>query len=164
MPRVCTVCTHPENKAINAALVAGTPAPRLAALYRVSDDALLRHKEAHLPSIMTKAKSARDVTHADGLLAQVRTLQGKATGLLLKAEGEGDYRTALAGVREARGCVELLAKLLGELNDGPTINIVVSPQWVEIRNVVVKTLAPYPEAAHAVAAALAEVESNHAGN
>ena len=48
-------------------------------------------------------------------------------GILDKAERADDHRSAIAAIREARSCVELLGKLAGELKDAPTINIVMMP-------------------------------------
>jgi hypothetical protein len=42
-------------------------------------------------------------------------LAEKAVGILANAQAAGDLRTALIAVREARGCLELIAKLNGEL-------------------------------------------------
>ncbi len=60
----------------------------------------------------------------------------------------------MAGIRAARGCVELLAKLMGELNESPTVNITINPQWVELRTLIVEVLQPYPDARQAVAKVL----------
>ena len=79
---------------------------------------MYRHKD-HLNGTLVKAKEAEDVAHADDLLEQVRDLQGKALSVLSKAEKAKDWRAATGAIREARGCLELLAKLLGELNDQP---------------------------------------------
>ena len=82
---------------------------------------------------------------------------------MLKAEADGDIRTALAGIREARGCLELLAKLLGELRDGAAVNVAVSPGWVAVRSAILDALAPYPDARLAVAVRL-ETIADGAGN
>src|SRR5688500_1880811 len=111
MPRPCSVCAHPERDAIDKALVAGVANRRIAAQYAVSEQAIRRHRAEHLPEKLAKAEAATEVAQADDLLREVRALRSKAYGLLLKAEAAGDYRTALAGVREARGCLELLAEL-----------------------------------------------------
>ena len=60
---------------------------------------------------MLKAKEAQEVAHADGLLAQLQSLQQKTLEILARAEGTGDLRSALAALRELRGTVELTAKL-----------------------------------------------------
>jgi hypothetical protein len=48
--------------------------------------------------------------------------------------------------------------LLGELNRQPQVNILIAPEWLEVRAVLVQALQAYPEARTAVAAALAGVE------
>lgn len=119
MPRTCTVCSHPAREAIDEALVEGVAFPALAAKYGVSKDALSRHKAKHLPAKLVMARAAEDVAQADSLLDQVRDLQARAHRILDKAEGAGDLRTALGAIREVRGNLELLARLLGELNEQP---------------------------------------------
>jgi hypothetical protein len=159
MPRRCTVCTHPDRESIDEALVGGTALSALSAKYRVSEDAVGRHKGNHLPAKLVMAQAAEEVTQADSLLEQVRDLQSRAYGILDKAEGTGELRTALGAIREARGNLELLAKLLGELDERPTVNVTVSPEWLELRTVIVGALEPHPAARESVLRAL-EVAAN----
>jgi hypothetical protein len=119
-----------------------------------------RHK-AHVPAALALARDAADAAHGDDLLAQVRSLNDKALSILRQAEADGDLRVALQAVRESRGTVELLARLLGELQDGATVNVLVSAEWTTVRTVVLQALAPYPEARLAVSQAL--IGSAHAG-
>ncbi len=154
MPRVCTICNHPDRAAIDAALLAGEPYRHIAARTDTSTGALQRHKEEHLPVTLVRAREAEDAAHADDLLAQVRDLQSRALAILDTAEAAGELRTALAAIREARGNLELLARLLGELQEGATVNVLVSPQWQQARAVIVGALLPYPDAQRAVIAAL----------
>lgn len=160
MPRVCTICTHPERAAIDAALLAGVPFRHIAARTDTSTSALQRHKEEHLPVALVRAKEAEDATHADDLLAQVRGLQSRALAILDTAEAAGELRVALAAIREARGNLELLARLLGELQEGATVNVLVSPQWQQARATIVGALLPYPDAQRAVLAALSAGEGD----
>jgi hypothetical protein len=132
----------------------------IAERYSVSKTALHRHKESHLPADLVKAREAREIAKADSLLDQVIELRDKALSILAKAEQAGDLRTALQGVREAKGCLELLAKLQGELAQEGTVNITISPQWLSLRTVILQALEPYPEARLKLAAALREVEAN----
>ena len=114
MPRVCTVCSHPEREAIDRSLVNGEPFRHIATRSGTSSSALVRHKE-HLPKALVKAHEVQEVAHADDLLGQVLDLRDRALRLLDTAEADGDTRTGLAGVREARACLELLGKVKGEL-------------------------------------------------
>jgi hypothetical protein len=154
MPRSCNVCSHPDREAIDEALVGGTALSELAAIYRVSDDSLGRHKANHLPAKLVMAHAAEEVAQADTLLGQVRDLQERALAILDKAEEAGELRTALGAIREARGNLELLAKLLGELSDQPQVNVLISPEWLQLRAVIVTALEPHPEARGAVLRAL----------
>jgi hypothetical protein len=155
MPRRCSVCTHPDRENIDEALVGATAISAIAAKYRdISEDALGRHKANHLPAKLVMAEKAKEVAQADSLLEQVRDLQGRALAILDQAEMSGDLRTALGAIREARGNLELLAKLLGELDDGPTVNVLVSPEWLELRAVIVTALEPYTDARGAVLRAI----------
>ena len=85
------------------------------------------------------------IAHADDLLEQVRDLQVRTFAVLEAAEASEQHRTALSAIREARGNLELLAKLLGELDDRPTVNVLISPEWLELRAVIVGALEPYSE-------------------
>ncbi len=79
--------------------------------FSVSKTALGRHKDNHLPATLTLAKKEEEVTHSSDLLQAARGLLAKTSALLSEAEEAGDRRMALAGVKEARGCLELLSKL-----------------------------------------------------
>jgi hypothetical protein len=155
MPRRCTVCAHPKVEAIDMALVAGEPYRSVANRYEsLSQASVQRHSENHLPATLAQAKEAEMVAHADDLLEQVRDLQIRTFAILEAAEASEQHRTALSAIREARGNLELLAKLLGELDDRPTVNVLISPEWVELRAVIVGALEPYSEARGAVLRAI----------
>ena len=154
MPRSCTVCEHPEREAIDRALVGETSNLSVSSLFGVSESAVRRHKVNHLPAKLVMAQAAEEVAEADSLLDQVRGLQDRAYAILGKAEAAGELRTALGAIREARGNLELLAKLLGELDERPQINIHLSPEWLELRAVIITALEPHPDARGAVLRAL----------
>ncbi|MCI0867106.1 MAG: hypothetical protein J4N89_11240, partial [Chloroflexi bacterium] len=94
MPRICTVCSHIDRRAIDNALIAGDSFRKVAARFDTSTGALQRHKGDHLPANLAKAHDANEVAHGDDLLDQVRSLQGKALAILTKAEAAGDLRGA----------------------------------------------------------------------
>jgi len=116
-----------------------------------------RHKTDHLPAHPLKAREIEEVARADDLLDQVRTLQIHALDILERAEKAGDLRTALFAISQARGNLELLGKLAGELDERPVINLNVSPEWLELRAVIVGALEPHPAAHGAVLRALESV-------
>jgi hypothetical protein len=154
VPRSCTICEHPDREAIDRSLVGDSSNLSVSSLFGVSESAVRRHKANHLPAKLVMAQAAEEVARADDLLQQVRDLQGRALAILGKAEAAGDLRTALGTIREARGNLELLAKLLGELDERPVVNLDVSPEWLELRAVIVGALEPHPAAHRAVQRAL----------
>jgi hypothetical protein len=157
MPRRCTVCDHPERHSIDEALVTGAPYRSVAKRFDLSESAVYRHKTEHLPAHLLKAREVEELARADGLLEQVMQLQGHALDILERAEKTRDLRTALAAISQARGNLELLGKLAGELDERPVVNLNVSAEWLELRAVIVGALEPHPAAHRAVLSALERV-------
>jgi hypothetical protein len=155
VPRTCSICSHDRREELDEALVAGESTAKIAGRYRTIDErALRRHRSNHLPSHLAKAREAEEVANADELLEQVRELQARALTILDKAEEAGELATALRAIREARGNLELLGKLAGELQDGPTVNLYLSPEWLELRALIVAAVEPFPEARGSILRAL----------
>ena len=156
MARRCTICGHTKREDIDVALVSGDPFRHIAAQFDVSTTALQRHKRTHVPQSLMKAAESEELVRADDLLAHVSALQKRALTILEEAENGGDLRTALLAIREARSCIELLAKLVGDLRTGTEINVVANPVWVSLRGEILRSLGPFPEAREAVSNALLE--------
>jgi hypothetical protein len=154
MPRRCTVCDHPESHSIDEALVSGVAYRSVAKRFKLSESAVYRHKTEHLAAHLLKAREAEEAARADDLLDQVRNLQAHALDILERAEKAGDLRIALAAISQARGNLELLGKLAGELDERPVVNLNVSAEWLELRAVIVGALEPYSEARAAVLRAI----------
>jgi len=154
LPRKCSVCEHIQVKDIDESLVNGTGLRKIAERFSLSTTAVHRHKK-HLNGTLIKAREVMKITHADNLLEQVKYLQEKSLHILSKAEEIGDYRACTSAINEARKCLELLGKLAGELQqEGQTINVIVSPQWVELRTTIIEALEPHPDAKSTVLRAL----------
>jgi hypothetical protein len=157
MPRRCTVCDDPERHGIDEALVSGAPYRSVAKRFELSESAVYRHKVEHLPAQLLKAREVEEAARADDLLDQVRDLQAHALDILERAEKAGDLRTALAAISQARGNLELPGKLAGELDERPQVNVLVSPEWLKLRAVIVGALEPHPAAHRGVLRALESV-------
>ncbi len=70
MPRLCTICQHPDRAALDADLVAGISAPKVAAKYRASTDAITRHR-AHISDKLVEANRLELLAKATAQLCQV---------------------------------------------------------------------------------------------
>ncbi len=165
MSKTCTICAHPQRAEIDAALLAHSqPRSKLSAAFRVSQDALDRHAHNHLPVILAQAQAAAEVARADTLLDQLRDLQRRTLAALEKAERDGDLRITAMLLREARGCLTLLARLTGELDSkrhaapgDAAQSLANNPEWILVRRAIVDALAPYPEARTAIVEAMHHV-------
>ncbi len=163
MPRKCSICSHDKAEVIDAAIVAGGSYRDIALQFGVTAGSLGRHVKNHLVKTLAAAREAEQVANGNDLLDQVEDLRQQAQQIKDRAETEGDLKTALSGIRELVRIVELLARLRGELDTRPVVNVLLSPQWVEVRAVLLDALAPFPEARTSAAAALLEIGGNDSG-
>ncbi len=156
MPRYCTICLHPEREETNAALVADEPYRTIADRWSVSKTALIRHKEGHIPAHLAKAQEAAEVVQADSLLDRLLSLNAETMAILKEARAGRikDNELALKAIARAEKQLELQGKLLGELNEAPTVNLLAVPEWFSLRSTIIAALEPYPEAKQAVVRAL----------
>jgi transposase-like protein len=165
MPQVCKVCTHEDRPEIERAIVERTGTLTvIASRYDVSDASLRRHRDNHLPQIRARAEAREaDAVDAvaeaaeservrlDDLLLRVRRLADEAEKILRETDNP---TTALRANREARESLKLLAQMVGELQDGVQVNVLVNPVWLHMKTVIKAALDPYPEARRAVFRAL----------
>jgi hypothetical protein len=122
--RSCSVCEHNDLEEINAALASNERIRTIADRWSVSKTALMRHRNEHLHVSAIEAREA-EAGDAEGgapaneLLDQVRDLQEHTLTILSEAEEAEELDTALRAVREAKGKLERLAKLLDKLDERP---------------------------------------------
>ncbi len=162
MPRVCTVCTHPQRPEIDRALTEMSDSNRrIASQYDVSERAIRDHKANHLKVRMLKAVERRedaDIRTAIDVMGQLKAINGAALSVLKEARETRDGDLALKAIDRIHRQIELQAKLIGELQQEGTTNITINPEWLQIRTALIVALRPYPAAAQAVAGSLAVIE------
>ena len=154
MPRTCTICTHPEVHAMDGALVAGQSFRNIAKQYGTSATALFRHKSDHLPAVLVTGQAVREEAHALDVVKQLRDINAATLAILEEARDTHQSALALKAVDRVQKQIELQAKLLGELQDGQTVNVLVAPEWVSLRATILVALVPFADAREAVVEAL----------
>jgi len=85
---------------------------------------------------------------------QLRILRERAALALETAETAEDVKTALLAIKELRELVRLWGELEGKLQSQPTVNVLVNPEWIELRTVIIQALDPYPQAKQEVVNAI----------
>ncbi len=158
MPRTCTICSHLQRAAIDAALISGEPYRVISRRFAASADAVFRHKE-HIVPTLAKAQDAAEAVQGDTLLARLATLNRETSAILKEAREANDNELALKAIARAEKQLELEAKLLGELNNNPQINILITPEWLTVRSALLSALMPFPEARQAVVRRLLTMEA-----
>ncbi len=132
----------------------------LAAVKQAQDDARRRAaEEAHAKELENAraevaGSMAARLENAASFLDQLREVRSKAASLLDRAESAQDLKAAGTLLRELREQIKLWAELEGKLAAQPQINILVNPQWIELRTLILNALEPYPEAREAVVHAI----------
>lgn len=150
----CSVCQHAEVNNINEKMIAGASVRSLAEEYELGLMSLQRHRTGHLPKALVKAKELQEIDAADRLLDRVEDLYNKALNIMGKAEADGKFQPAVSAIKEARSSLELIAKMIGQIKTGHTINITYNQEFIEVRQQIHQALLPYPEARQAVIKAL----------
>lgn len=73
MPRVCTICPHPQRSAIDALLAARVkPLRAIARQFGVDRGALARHRDAHVPKFAAKAAEEIQLADARSLIENLQ--------------------------------------------------------------------------------------------
>jgi hypothetical protein len=132
MPRKCSICIHEQRPEIERSVLAGDSFRTVAQRFRVSRDAVVRHRK-HLTLTVAKPLGSKQITQSESLIAQLDELKSEAQRLKQKAESAGDYRAALAAVRELCRIVELVAKLCGQMDartETKILNVNLDPETV----------------------------------
>lgn len=158
MPQKCSICIHPQRAEIEKALLAGESlrdvAGRCPASRPVSRSALHRHMQEHLSERLVKAAEEEDLAEALDVVRQLKAINAATLEILQQARAEKKHSISLRAVDRVQKQIELQAKLLGDLQDGQTVNVAVLPEWHGIRETILDALEPFPEARMAVARAL----------
>ena len=140
MPRGCKICKNKQVKDIDKAIISGETLQKIADRFDLHPSTISRHKN-HIADKITKASIICDAQEGANVLQKVSGLLKKAHDLLDTAEQSGDIRTAIQAVRETRGCLELLARVSGEMAPEkleimiePVVNTVVQVLRAEIHD------------------------------
>lgn len=156
MPRSCNVCSHERRDDIDKSLVEGVSLSSIWEAYGITEDSLARHRDNHLSATLVQAYEAREIARGEDLLTQMKDLQAITLRTLKAAEEAGEYKTVLSAVREARNNLAYLSQLAAQLErtQAPSDSGESSPQWIEMRSMILKALEAYPDARLAVVEAL----------
>ncbi len=117
-----------------------------------ADDILVTYEEPG-----AGGKTIRRKERLDRLLARVEASDAAVERWETKYADPRDL--ILKTAQQLTGQTQLLAKLMGQFDERPQVNVLMAPEWLQVRTALLTALAPYAEARQAVAAALVSIEA-----
>jgi hypothetical protein len=160
VPRRCSICSHESRDEIDRALVRGVSTYALETSYSgLSRSALERHgRNGHISTRVLEAAGAEEVRGAFDVVAQLKSINLVCASILQEARDnqQDNPDLALRAVDRLHRQVELQSRLLGDLDDRPVVNIMASPEWIEVKHVIFGALEQDDAAYDAVVRALEE--------
>jgi hypothetical protein len=142
MTRTCTVCNHKDIEEINKLLFCSGSYRDIARQFGLSKDALARHKEGHIPEVLSKSNDIKEIVNADSLLSKLQEEAVFVREMRDSAKEGGDIELALKAVDRALKCIDLYAKVSGLIQEQPTVNITLAAEWIEVRTIMMTALDP----------------------
>jgi hypothetical protein len=112
-----------------------------------------------LSPAVQKAQQTAEAEHALDIAKQLRAINAVSLSILDEARRSNNPTIALKAIDRVQRQIELQAKILGELDDRPHVDIVLTPEWLTARAALLAALAPYPDARVAVAERLLSLEA-----
>lgn len=172
----CSICKHKARHSIEVGLAHGIAHNALARRYGVSADAVGRHAANHLSpamraAILTAQKptaidlEALQASEQEGLLHQLVHQRARLQQYVEMAVDFGDIKAAISAEGAITSNLALVGKLLGMIvqrHDVRSTSLLISADYLAVRQAIVSALRPFPEAAQAVGAALHRLESEAA--
>lgn len=172
----CSICSHKSRHQIEIGLAHGIAHNALARRFNISADAVGRHAANHVSpalkaAILTaQAPSSIDLealqaSEQEGLLSQLVHQRARLQQHVQMAVDYGDVKAAISAEGAITGNLALVGKLLGMIvqrHDVRSTSLLISADYLAMRQAIVTALRPYPDAAVAVGAALHRLESEAA--
>ncbi len=160
MGRNCTICDDSRIDEIDRQCRIEKNIEKIATNFSISSQALRRHigKNHHIRDATTIPSTA-EISKSEDLLKEICNNYEEAKRLKGLAEAQNDLKTALLAVDKSLKCLELLAKIQGQIHE-QNINIyqqnilINNPEWIDIRTKLLNALRPFPDAKAAVILAI----------
>src|SRR6478735_8626742 len=168
----CQVCRHPERWRLELLRAGGASLDSLAEKFNVDRDAIWRHWQNHVTTEMKASYlcgpaqlaelAEKAAAEGDSVLDHLRMIRTVLTGQLAAMTEAGDGRGAAYVAGRLTATLETIAGVTGELGSmaqaiNVTNNLTVlaeHPAFLRIQGMMLRALAPFPDARGAVVAAL----------
>ncbi len=175
-PGSCQVCNSPHRHSVDVALAHGLGHDAIGKRFDLSPHSVQRHGKAHLsPQMMAAVQhalhpsavdlDALKVSEGENLLHSLVHQRARLASHIELAVETGDASAAIRGEGAVTANLQLVSKLLGVLvnvSETRHQHLLTHPQYLVLRETLLRALAPFPEARIAVGRALAGIENEAA--
>lgn len=176
----CQVCRHPERWRLELLRAGGASLDSLADKFGLHRDAVHRHWSKHVSPEMKASYlcgpaqlselAEKAAAEGDSVLDHLRMIRTVLTGQLAAMTEAGDGRGAAYIAGRLTATLETIARITGELGElaRSTINIngnvaiMQSSEFARVQAVMLRALAPFPDARGAVVVALRDLDNDNA--
>lgn len=171
--RPCHVCRHPERAQIELLIARGASRRSVAKRFPdLSQDSIYRHWNRHVPEHLRAAhkiealKPGADLEKLVeeeniGLLSHLQRIRASLYHAFDNAAAVGDGHNLAMIASQLHHNLRLAAQKTGELQQHSQTqinNLILAPDYLNLRARLIATLRPFPEAAQAVADAFRAIE------
>jgi hypothetical protein len=161
----CKVCKHPKRSEIEQQIAARSlTTVEAAKIVGCHNSTISRHMyRCVAASVRERAQAEANELQSMNVLDQLRQSHQTTLQILDAALSKGKDRVALKALEVELKQLELNARITGQFSDAPQVNLMMAPEFVKLKQVIVDRLLPYPDARLALSEAfdaLAEESMN----
>ncbi|MGP8010998.1 MAG: hypothetical protein ACLPI9_00745 [Halobacteriota archaeon] len=155
----CKFCQHRDKLVLERKVIAGVITGREAAKrIGCSPSSITRHVRNHIAQVVRQdVNGDLDTRLALNVTAQLAANHKDVRTIIAQALKDGNNKLALKALETELKTLELSAKLQGQLDQRPTLNLLLDARYATLRETIIEKLMPYPEARLAVAEALEKI-------
>lgn len=169
--RSCSICGHPERHLIEAARISGVSLDAIAAKWSVSRDSVFRHMKSHvtedqrgayLVDVPVAEMARRAAEESTSLIDYLSLVRKQLIAGMLHASACNDlHALANLGGKNIQ-VLEAIGRLTGEVSRITSVTnnntiFLNSPQFLALEGMLMRVLAPHPEALGAVVEGLRSI-------
>ena len=159
LPR-CGVCRHPDHREYERQILTCEITQKQAAeRMRVHRSSLSRHMRICVAKRFTQLVKPEPTQVDDLNVINALTSSHQTTlEILHDSLNDGDRKTALMAINAETKQLDLMAKVTGQYNEGPQINLLLSNEWLILKQTIISAVEPLgPDARLKVSDALARL-------
>jgi hypothetical protein len=167
-----TIDLHPDRARIERDIALRVPIDKIAKKYGVSAHKITWHARHKMPAQLKAAligKRLKDevdleklrIEESEGLLANLAGLRARLLVSFDKAQAAGEHSAVATLGNQLHKNLQIVGDLLGEFASHQiqtNINILIQPEYMELRSGLIRILGDYPKAREAVLSVFQQIE------